>query len=104
MTAKGRTLPRGTSWDDRAWVLAKRLIPDLPPRLDPPKSQHSWMALWAAIGMELAEKEPEFGWGPGRHEGSVNKKLAETKDPQVRYKRQYREKKRREMLAKSEGD
>jgi hypothetical protein len=49
--------------------------------------------VWAVVGMFIAEtQEPEFGWGPGRHEGSVNKKLAETKDPQVRYKRQYRPK------------
>jgi hypothetical protein len=73
MTAKQRTLPRGTPWDDRALVLAKRLIPDLPPWLDPPTSQHSWMTLWAAIGQELAEKEPEFAWGRGRRPGSKSK-------------------------------
>jgi hypothetical protein len=73
--AKQRTLPRGTSWDDRALVLAKRLIPDLPAWLDPPKSDKHRMMLWAVIGQELAEKEPEFAWGPGRRPGSRNKLL-----------------------------
>jgi hypothetical protein len=86
---------RRLSFNDRALALAKRLIPDLPPRFDPPKSEHSWMTLWAAIGQELAMKEPEFGWGGGRHAGSMNKKLADTKDKQVLYKRRIRAEKRR---------
>jgi hypothetical protein len=65
-----QTLPRGAPYDERALALAKRLIPDLPPWLNPPASEKRWMILWAAIGMELAEKEPEFGWGPGRRPGS----------------------------------
>jgi hypothetical protein len=105
MTTKGRTLPRGTPWDDRAPVLAKRLIPDLPSWLDPPTSEKQWMMLWAAIGMELAEKEPEFGWGPGRHLGSVNKEpLAYTENAQTRYKRRVRDKQRRKTLSESKGD
>jgi hypothetical protein len=64
------TLAPGTPYDERALVLAKRLIGDLPSWLNPPTSEKRWMILWAVIGMELAEKEPEFGWGPGRRLGS----------------------------------
>jgi hypothetical protein len=85
---------RRLSWDDRALVLAKRLIPDLPSWLDPPTTDRHRMMLWACIGQGLAEKEREFGWGGGRREGSVNKKLAETANAQTRYKRRYRAKRR----------
>jgi len=70
MKAKKCALPRGTLYDDRALALTQRLIQDLPHWLNPPASEKQWMILWAAIGMELAEKEPEFGWGPGRRPGS----------------------------------
>jgi hypothetical protein len=82
---------RRLSYDDRVLVVAKRLILDLPPWLNPPTSPHSQMTLMAAIGLELIEKEPEFGWGGGRHVGSVNKELAETSNPKTLYKRRKRE-------------
>ena len=65
--------PIGTPRDDRAITLAKRLIPDLPSWLNPPASEKHWMMLWAAIGEELAEKEPEFRFPLGRPPGSRNK-------------------------------
>ena len=94
---------RRLNWDDRAVVLAKRLIPDLPSWLNPPTTEKRWMMLWACISQELAEKEREFGWGPGRHEGSVNKKLAETDNPQTLYKRRVRKRQRLETLAEPES-
>jgi hypothetical protein len=84
----------GLSWDERAVVLAKRLIPDLPSWLDSPKTEKHWIMLWACIGQELAEKEPEFTWGRGRHLGSLNKKLPTTTNPQTLYKRRYRDSQR----------
>ena len=70
---KQRTLPRGTPWDVRALALAKRLIPDLPPWLDPPTTDKHWMMLWACLGQELVEKEPEFLWGRGRRLNSKSR-------------------------------
>jgi hypothetical protein len=85
----------GLGWDGRAVVLAKRLIPDDPPSwLDPPKTEKHWIMLWACIGQELAEKEPEFTWGRGRHPGSRNKKLAPTTNAGTLYKRKARDKER----------
>jgi hypothetical protein len=85
------SLPRGRPYDDRALALAKRLIPDLPSWLNPPTSEKRWMILWAAIGMELAEKESEFGWGPGRRPGSKNKQLALSPLPDALRKRRQRQ-------------
>jgi hypothetical protein len=73
MAGKQRTLPRGAPWDERALALARRLIPDLPQWLNPPTSEKHWMMLWASIGQELAEKEPEFAWGRGRKIGSKSR-------------------------------
>jgi hypothetical protein len=70
-------------------ALAKRLIPDLP--LNPPTSEKHWMMLWAAIGMELAESEREFGWGPGRRPGSKNKQLALSPTSDAARKRRQRQ-------------
>gem|GEM_PF-5600435 len=46
--------------------------------------------------MELAEKKPEFRWGPGRHPGSKNKQLAPAHSltPEGRRKRQQRQPKK----------
>jgi hypothetical protein len=73
------------------------LIPDLPPWLNPPTSKEHWMMLWASIGQELAEKEPEFSWGPGRRPGSKSQKprlLAQTVSDAAKRKRRERERKR----------
>jgi hypothetical protein len=88
-TAK-HALPRGTPYDERTLALARRLVPELPLWLNPPRSEKHRMMLWAVIGMELAEKEPEFGWGPGRRPGSSNKELAPTSSKDVLRKRRQR--------------
>jgi hypothetical protein len=80
------------SWDERTLALARRLIPDLPPWLDPPKSDKHWMMLWASIGQELAEKEPEFAWGKGRRPGSKSSRLATNITPAGIRKRRSRAK------------
>jgi hypothetical protein len=74
------TLPRGTPYDERAVILARRLIADLPSSLNPPTSEKQWMILWASIGQELAEKEPEFLWGPGRRPSNRSYSLSPNKD------------------------
>ena len=66
MKATKRALLRGTPYDERALALARRLIPELPLWLNPPRSEKHWIMLWACIGQELAEAQPEFGWGRGR--------------------------------------
>jgi hypothetical protein len=94
MTAKQRTLPRGTPYHQRAIALAKRrgiAIPPLPLNDDQwitlwveigkallpfePPEPASLRQLWAEVGMFLAEqKEPEFVWGKGRRPGSKSRK------------------------------
>jgi hypothetical protein len=65
MRKKQSTLPRGVSWDERALALGRRL------GFPPPTSPTEWIRLWALIGMELAEEQPEFAWGRGRRPGSA---------------------------------
>jgi hypothetical protein len=90
-----RTLPRGTPWDDRAVVLAQRLLFPLPSWLNPPRTEEHWMMLWAAIGQELAVQEPEFGWGKGRKPGSRNRKLQTANlEPSTIRVRRFRAKRR----------
>jgi hypothetical protein len=112
MTAKQRTLPRGTPYDERAIALARRLgisIPPLPLNheqcvtlwveigkallpFEPPEPS-TLRQLWAEVGMFLAEaKEPEFAWGRGRRPGCKNKVLAAEGDltPSGRWRRRSR--------------
>ena len=56
-------IPRSASYDERMLALAKRLGYKVPA---PPLSATQWIRLWAYVGTELADKEPEFGPGPGR--------------------------------------
>jgi hypothetical protein len=77
---------RRLSWDERGIRLARRLGFEPPPS----PSATQLIRMWALIGMELAEKEPEFGWGGGRRIGSANKKLAHTDNPKTLYKRKKR--------------
>jgi hypothetical protein len=99
-----RTLPRGTTYNDRAIALAKHLGIDVPPG---PLTGEQWVTLWAQIGkillpfeqpepatlrqlwaeigMFLAEKkEPEFQWPPGRPKGTFK---SESKDAKRQRKR-----------------
>lgn len=72
-----RTLPRGTPYDERAIALAVRLrLIDQPTRPLSDITEEGWKRLWFAIGLELAEKQPEFRLGHGRLPGSKNKQLA----------------------------
>ena len=47
---KQRTLPRARLGRSQLSALAKRLIPDLPPWLDPPTTDKHWMMLRACLG------------------------------------------------------
>ena len=98
MKSKKRTLPRDKSYDERAIALAIRLG-----LIDPPTgpiseiTEPGWKRLWFAIGQELADKEPEFQWGPGRRPGSKSKKprlLSDNVSPDTIRKRRSRQKKR----------
>lgn len=112
MKKRPRTLPRGTSYDERAIALAKRLRIEIPPQ---PLTGAQWVTLWAEIGKALfpleppepvtlrqlwadigmhraEEREPEFQWGRGRQQGSMNKqhKAYELLDPESQAQRDYR--------------
>ena len=81
-------IPRSATYNDRAIALAKRLGFTIPPQ---PLSATHWIRLWADIGMELAEKEPEFGPGRGRRRGSKSRNLSSLVTPAAIRKRRQRE-------------
>ena len=98
MKSTKRTLPRGTPYDERAIALAIRLrLIDPPTRPLSDITEEGWKQLWFAIGMELAEKEPEFKFGRGRRPGSKSRKprvLVSTVSDAAKRQRRHREKKR----------
>jgi hypothetical protein len=72
-------IPVGTSFDRRGILLAERLgyrkvTPSSTVWSEHPTARHM-ILMWAWIGGELAEKEPEFRWGQGRRKGSKAKQL-----------------------------
>jgi hypothetical protein len=95
---RGAYLPRGTPWEERGIALAKRLGVCIPPE---PRTATSMIRMWAEIGMELADQEPEFGWGPGRPKGSNLLHESRSMTPAAIRKRRQREKPFREALLAS---
>jgi hypothetical protein len=121
MSSIKRTLPRDKSYEERAIALASRLGIETPKqpltgaqwsalwakigkgllRIEPPEPL-TLQILWADVGMYLAEKEPEFQWGPGRRPGSKSRKprkLAKIVSDDAKRKRRQREKERDRKLA-----
>lgn len=89
MKSTKRTFARGTPYEERAIALAIRLgLIDPPTRPLSEISEEGWKKLWFAIGQELAEEQPEFGWGPGRRPGSSNKQLKPASKDALRKRRQ----------------
>jgi hypothetical protein len=84
-------LPKSATYEERLIALAKRLGYKVPAQ---PLTDTHWITLWAWIGTELAQKEPEFSWGRGRRLGSKSRALSPSVTPAAIRKRRQRAKRR----------